>query len=295
MDLQKMMSFCTIYECGSVSKASEKLFCSQPALSKQISALESELGYPLFERNGKKVVINNNGSIFYRFAKTVLNDYALLKRDLYLENNKMVHEVRFGATNFIGTYLLPVVLSKFKASHSEIPVNFMVDFLPTIIDLLNRDVINFAVVPANDALLNDQMYVCDPFLEDEFVLVTPNDHPITQLEEVSIHDIANYTFLISQESSATRKFVSRTLKEYKIQPVEEINMDNINAIKYGILNGLGISILPLKQIEKDAYFGLLKYYRFSDVTLKRMLYIVYKTKHTFSEEEALFIKQFIQK
>ena len=127
MDLQKMMSFCTIYECGSISKASEKLFCSQPALSKQISALESELGYPLFERNGKKVTINANGTIFYRFAKTVINDYALLKRDLYLENNKVLHEVRFGATNFIGTYLLPAVLSKFKSSYSSIPVNFMVD------------------------------------------------------------------------------------------------------------------------------------------------------------------------
>lgn len=295
MDLQKMMSFCAVYEYGSVSKASEKLFCSQPALSKQISALEAELGYPLFERNGKKVVINNNGKIFYRFAKTVLNDYSLLKRDLYLENTKIVHEVRFGTTNFIGTYLLPAVLSKFKSTHSTVPVNFTVDFLPTIIDLLNKDVINFAIVPENDTLLTDRMYICDPFLEDEFVLVVPNDHPINQLEEVSIHDIANYTFLISQEASATRKFVSKTLEKFQIQPVEQINMDNINAIKYGIFNGLGISILPYKQIEKDAYFGLLKYYRFSDVRLSRMLYIAYKTKHTFSEEEALFIKQFIQK
>lgn len=295
MDLLKMMSFCSIYECGSVSKAADKLFCSQPALSKQIASLETELGYPLFERNGKKMVINENGEIFYRFAKTVLNDYSLLKRELYLKNNQTVHEVRFGTTNFIGTYLLPPVLSKFKAVYPSTPVNFTVNFLPSIIELLEKDFINFAIIPANDQIVHDKKYVCDPFLEDEFVLVVPTNHPLNELDNISIYDISEYTFLLSQEQSATRKFIDDILLSYNIQLSSEINMDNINTIKHGILSGLGISILPYKQIEKDASFGLLNYYRFTDIILKRNLYIVYKTKHTFSEEEALFIKHFINK
>lgn len=294
MDIQKMLTFCTVYECGNISKASEKLFCSQPALSKQIHSLELDLGYPLFERNGKKLIVNENGKIFYRFAKNVINDYQLLKRELFIKNNKSNHEVRFGTTNFIGTYLIPPILSKFKNEYPTTPVNFIVNFLPTITQLLEEDVINFAIVPANNNILNNSSYICDSFLEDEFVLICPPNHPLTKLDEVHLRDIQDYTFLISCDQSATRDFVGQILNENNIHLTNTINMDNIYTIKHGVINNLGISLLSKSAIEKDESFGVLKSIRFKDAELIRKLYIVYKAKHTFSEEEALFIKQFIQ-
>lgn len=295
MDIQKMLTFCTVYECGNISKASEKLFCSQPALSKQIHSLETDLGYPLFERNGKKITINENGKIFYRFAKNVINDYQLLKRELFIKNNKSNHEVRFGTTNFIGTYLIPPILSKFKNEYPTTPVNFIVNFLPTITQLLEEDVINFAIVPANKNILNNPTYICDSFLEDEFVLICPPNHPLTQLDEVCLEDIKDYTFLISCDQSATRDFVSQILEENNIQLSSVINMDNIYTIKHGVINNLGISILSKSAIEKDESFGVLKSIKIKNKEFIRKLYIVYKSKHTFLEEEALFIKQFIKK
>lgn len=294
MDIQKMLTFCTVYECGNISKASEKLFCSQPALSKQIHSLEQDLGYPLFERNGKKIIINENGKIFYRFAKNVINDYQLLKRELFIKNNKSNHEVRFGTTNFIGTYLIPPILSKFKNEYPTTPVNFIVNFLPTVTKLLEEDVINFAIVPASKNLLSNTSYICDSFLEDEFVLICPPNHPLTKLSEVHLKDIQDYTFLISCDQSATRDFVGQILNKNNIHLTNTINMDNIYTIKHGVINNLGISILSKSAIEKDESFGVLKSIQFIDAELKRNLYIVYKAKHTFSEEEALFIKQFIQ-
>lgn len=294
MDIQKMLTFCTVYECGNISKASEKLFCSQPALSKQIHSLELDLGYALFERNGKKITINENGKIFYRFAKNVINDYQLLKRELFIKNNKANHEVRFGTTNFIGTYLIPPILSKFKNEYPTTPVNFIVNFLPTITQLLEEDVINFAIVPGNNNILNNPSYICDAFLEDEFVLICPPNHPLTQLEEVHLDDIKDYTFLISCDQSATREFVGQILEENNIHLTNVINMDNIYTIKHGVINSLGISILSKNAIEKDESFGVLKSLKIKNKEFKRKLYIVYKSKHTFLEEEALFIKQFIQ-
>lgn len=279
MDIQKMLTFCTVYECGNISKASEKLFCSQPALSKQIHSLEFDLGYPLFERNGKKLIINENGKIFYRFAKNVINDYQLLKRELFIKNNKSNHEVRFGTTNFIGTYLIPPILSKFKNEYPTTPVNFIVNFLPTVTKLLEEDVINFAIVPASKNLLSNTSYICDSFLEDEFVLICPPNHPLTKLSEVHLKDIQDYTFLISCDQSATRDFVGQILNENNIHLTNMINMDNIYTIKHGVINNLGISILSKSAIEKDESFGVLKSIRFKDAELKRKLYIVYKAKH----------------
>lgn len=294
MDLQKMISFCTVYESGNISKAAEKLFCTQPALSKQMATLESEIGYPLFDRHGKKLSINENGFIFYRFARNVINDYTLMKRELYLKNNENEHEVRLGTTNFIGTFLLPSILSKFKEDYPLTPVNFVIDYLPKITELLDKDVIHFAIVPECSELYSESDLIFDPIVEDEFVLVFPSNHPLADKEEIYLKDVLGYPFLISQEASATRSFVTDSLKNNNIILTNTIDMSNIYTITQGIIDGLGISIFSKNAIKNFERFGLLKSSRFKDVTLKRQLYFVYKSKHTFLEDEARFMKYFIK-
>ena len=124
MDIDKILRFCAVVDYGSMSKAAETLYCSQPALSKQIIALEKEIGYPLFERNGKKMTINQNGQLLYTFGRHLEREYSQLKADLYALNCQIRHEVSFGATNCIGTYMLPPILIDFKKKHQDIPVNF---------------------------------------------------------------------------------------------------------------------------------------------------------------------------
>lgn len=294
MELQKMISFCTVYECGNISKAAEKLYCTQPALSKQMANIENELGYPLFDRHGKKLSINENGMIFYRFARNVINDYTLLKRELYLKNNEVEHEVRLGTTNFIGTFLLPSILGKFKKDYPVTPVNFMIDYLPKILESLDKDVIHFAIIPETPSLNLQSNLVLDPIVEDEFVLVFPTNHPLAYKEDIYAKDIINYPFLISQESSATRKFVTDALKSNNIILNNIIDMSNIYTITQAIIDGLGISIFSKNAVKNYEKFGMLKYARLKDLTLKRQLYFVYKSKHTFLEDEARFMKYFIE-
>lgn len=71
MDLDTLHSLCVIVEKGSFSKAAEALYCSQPAISKKIANLENELGYLLFDRDGKKCTLNQNGQEVYAFSKQV--------------------------------------------------------------------------------------------------------------------------------------------------------------------------------------------------------------------------------
>ena len=82
MNTHKLKTFCTVVEHDSFSKASEKLFCSQPAISKQIRSLENELGYPLFKREGKKISLNDNGKIVYEYSQKILKDISDMKYHL---------------------------------------------------------------------------------------------------------------------------------------------------------------------------------------------------------------------
>lgn len=289
MDIYKIFTFCAIVDYGSVSKAANALYCSQPALSKQMVALEKEIGYPLFDRHGKKMTVNANGHLLYRLGKNLEREFNQLKSDLYQLNNPCSREICFGATNSIGIYLLPPILGDFKRTHANIPVNFKVNFLPSIKDMLNQDAINFAMIPEDSELLNDPRYVCLPFLDDEMVVVLPPDHPLAQKTVIEPEELAQYPFLISQAQSATRAFITSRLEEHNIYLNNIINMYNAEAIKQSIISGFGISILSKTSVIHEVKNGFLKTVSLNRIDLMRHLYFVYKKSHILTPEESLFI------
>lgn len=295
MDFLKLSSFCMIVDCGSMSKAAEVLYCSQPALSKQIVALEKEIGYPLFDRNGKKMTLNENGRLLYQFAKTLEQSYNRLKAQLYAQNHPYSHEIRLGATNLIGTYLLPPILSEFKKVYPDIPVNFAVDFFPNIMEMLAQDAIDFALIPEDAKTLQDPTYACQPFREEEMVLVVPADHPLAEREEVQPEELEPYPFLISQVKSASRAFILGRLEARGVQLHNMQNMYNAGTIKQAVVNGLGIAILSRYFIRNEEKNGTVKVVPIRGVDLTRKLFIAHRRNHVLTEEDLLFTQLFLHR
>lgn len=292
MDIQKIFSFCTVVEQGSLTKASEVLYCSQPALSKQIHSLEQEIGYPLFDRTGKKMLLNGNGKLLYEFGRHLEKNFNQLKADLYEANQPRGYEISFGATNFVGIYLLPPILSCFKTQYPDIPVNFTVNFSPSILNMLNQDVISFAIMPEDEETIQNPGYICQLFYDDELRAVFPPSHPLSQKEQVIPEDLLSSPFLISQIQSATRRFVLSRLDAYGIRLSNVLDMYNIEAIKQGIINGLGVSILSRYSVLNEEQNGLLSTAPIQGINLMRKLYFVYKKSHIMTKEEMLFINSF---
>jgi len=289
MDIEKLLRFCAVVDYGSMSKAAETLYCSQPALSKQIIALEKEVGYPLFERNGKKMTLNQNGRLLYTFGRHLEHDYNQLKSDLYALNCPTRREIAFGATNIIGTYFLPSLLVDFKKQHPDVPVNFTLSFFPNIIDMLGQDIISFAMIPEDDEILHNPAYVCREFYDDDMVVVFPPDHPLTAYERIPPKELEKYPFFISQIQSATRRFILSRLNAYNIHPGNVQNMFNTETIKQSIIRGMGISILPKVSTEAEMQHGFLKAAPLADVNLNRKWYLIYKKSRILLPEDILFI------
>ncbi len=290
MDIDKIFSFCTVVDYGSMSKAAEALYCTQPALSKQIIALEKEIGYPLFDRNGKKMTVNQNGRLLYTFGRHLEKDFTQLKTDLYALNCAARREISFGATNLIGTYLLPPILSDFKKQHPDIPVNFTVSFFPSILEMLNQDVIDFALIPEDDETMHNSAYVFHPFHDDQMVVVFPPDHPLASQEHILPQDLLKYTYLISQIQSATRSFILSRLNALGIQMSDMQNMYNTETIKQSINNGMGISILSEISVANEKRQGFLQTAPLHGIDLSRKLYLVHKKNKILSPEDTLFIQ-----
>ena len=295
MDIDKILRFCAVVDYGSMSKAAETLYCSQPALSKQIIALEKEIGYPLFERNGKKMTLNQNGQLLYTFGRHLERDYSQLKADLYALNCQSHHEVSFGATNCIGTYMLPPILIDFKKQNPDIPVNFTLSFFPNIIEMLNQDIISFALIPEDDETLHNSAYICHEFYDDNMVVVFPPDHPLAAYERIPVEELAKYPFLISQAQSATRKFILSRLNYYGMHVNSPINMYNTETIKQGVMKGMGISILSKISVETEEKNGYLKTASIEGVSLYRKWYLVHRKNRVLPPECNLFMQRVLSK
>ena len=290
MDIEKLLRFCAIVDYGSMSKAAEKLYCSQPALSKQLIALEKEVGYPLFDRNGKKMTLNENGRLVYAFGRHLERDYSQLKNDLYTLNCPSRREITFGATNIIGTYYLPPVLVDFKKQHPDIPVNFTLSFFLSILEMLNQDIIAFVLVPEDEETLSNSAYVCHPFYDDEMVVVFPPDHPFATFDAVPPQELLRHPFLISQVQSATRRFILSRLNACGVQLEHPQNLYNTETIKQSVLKGMGVSILSSISVENEKQHGFLKTAPLEGVNLTRKWYLVHKRSRVMLPEYNLFIQ-----
>jgi len=295
MDIDKILRFCAVVDYGSMSKAAETLYCSQPALSKQIIALEKEIGYPLFERNGKKMTLNQNGQLLYTFGRHLERDYSQLKADLYALNCQSHHEVSFAATNCIGTYMLPPILIGFKKQNPDIPVNFTLSFFPNIIEMLNQDIISFALIPEDDETLHNSTYICHEFYDDDMVVVFPPDHPLAEYESVPPEELQKYPFLISQVQSATRKFILSRLNYYGVNVNNPINMYNTETIKQSVMKGMGISILSKISVENEEQNGYLKTASLQGVNLYRKWYLIHRKNRVLPPECNLFMQRVLSK
>ena len=294
MDIHKIFSFCAVVDQGSLSQAAKALYCSQPALSKQIHSLEAEIGYPLFDRTGKKMALNKNGQLLYQFGRHLEKDFNQLKADLYSSNHSYGHEISFGATNFIGIYLLPPILSGFKKQYPDIPINFTVNFFPNILNMLDQDVISFAIIPEDEETTQNPGYIGRPFYEDEMRVVFPPSHPLSGKKQIMPEDLLDYPFLISQIQSATRKFVLSRLQSYGIHLGNVLNMYNTEAIKQGILNGMGISVLSRYSVLNEEQNGRICTMPLQGIDIMRRLYFIHKKSHILSKEEMLFINSFFK-
>ncbi|MBQ7053270.1 MAG: LysR family transcriptional regulator [Clostridia bacterium] len=294
MDIEKLLRFCAVVDYGSMSKAAEKLYCSQPALSKQIIALEKEIGYPLFERSGKKLTLNHNGQLVYTFGRHLEHDYSQLKADLYAANCRHGHEVSFGATNCIGTYYLPPVLIDFKKRNPDIPVSFTLSFFTGIMEMLNQDIIAFALVPEDDETLNNPNYICSAFYDDEMVVVFPKEHPLAAFQSIPPQELSKYPYLISQVQSATRRFILARMGKHGVALGPMENMYNTETIKQSILKGMGISILSRISVTNEERLGFLKTAKLDDVDLSRKWYIVRKKSRILLPEYNFFIQSVLE-
>lgn len=277
MNIDKLKTFLVLTECKSFSKAAEMLYCSQPAISKQIESLENELGVPLFNRVRNKISLTIQGEYFIQYAEEIVMLYENSKEHIRQIENLEEGTLFFGATNFIGVYIVPKLIKDFQTKYPNIKINMMINSSKKLFEKLDKHEIEFIFL-AHYVDINKNKYITKTFCTDELVLIVNTEHRLAKETSCKLVDIKDELFITKDSKSSLYKFLDDKVQDFTFH--KKLIISNKEAIKRAVIEGIGISIMSKISVETEVKAGLIKTLDIEDYDLTRDINLVYdKRRH----------------
>ena len=222
MDFDQLETFLEVARLSSFSRAAEKRFRTQPAISAQIRALEEEIGARILDRSGGKVSITAAGKLFQKYAEETLDARKAVLTAIAETERVPRGEIIVGANEGTCLHILPEVFAQFKKQYPDVAVNIKSADYAKILDSVIDNSVDFGVV---------SMPVSDPRLtvvlihRDELVIIVPPQHPLAKLKSAGIADAARFP-LVVPKAGHTRDALEDLFYEHKLKPRYAMELDS---------------------------------------------------------------------
>lgn len=258
MDLNQLQGFVQVAQEGSFTRAAEKLYLTQPALSIQVKGLEAELGTPLFERRNRQIFLTEVGRMVLQRAQEILALVEQIHQDVAANQGMQTGQVQIGTSDTTCLYVLPSLIQAFRHQFPNIDIHLTNKPSGEVAALLKDGVVDFGIVtlPLVDANLETQRLA---WRED--VIICHPSHPLArrgQVEQAEVlpADLGDYTLLLLEEGSTSRNLLNQLFTEAEIAP-QVMDLGSIEVIKRYVEINLGISIVPKVAVKEEVQAGRL--------------------------------------
>jgi DNA-binding transcriptional LysR family regulator len=259
------------------TKAAKLLYLSQPALSKQIRILEENLDMILINRENHKISLTENGQVFLQYAERILALCEESCRALIDLKNGERGNLIVGASQTIGTYLLPRVLALFAQRYPQINLKVQVNSTRLIAKhIVNRE-IDIAIVGGDIPQELNKSLLVESFVEDEFSLIIPRAHPFAKKQLITKEDLYHLKFITLNSNSTIRKFIDNILTQNHIQTKQLkiiMQLNSIEGIKTAVSLGLGAAFVSSSAIEKEIQLKTIQILKIENIKINRTLSII---------------------
>ncbi len=275
MDIEKLQSFITLANTRHFTKAADQLYISQPALSKQIQALEAQLQVPLFDRVGKQTFLTVQGQHFKRYAEDILSTYLNAREHIRQIEHLKTGTLNFGATNFIGVYLMPRIIAAFHEKYPQIEIKMTIQSSRSILNLLHKNYLEFIFL--SDYIIEDHKdYVVKDYMTDHLSLIVGSGHPLFGERSCSLFDLEDELFIVKRANSSQDQFLSREFSRVGFQMKNRLFISHQEAIKESVIHNIGVSFMSDTAVERERAYGLLQTLSLKELTLSRRIQYVYE-------------------
>jgi DNA-binding transcriptional LysR family regulator len=268
------------------TKAAEVLYLSQPSLSKQIKILEKNLDILLINRENNKISLTENGKVFLQYSERILALCEESCRALIDLKNGDRGNLTVGASQTIGTYLMPKVLALFAQNYPQIDLKVQVNSTRLIANnVLNRE-IDIAVVGGEIPNELKKNLTIKHFVEDELSLIISKSHPFAKKKKINKENLYYLNFITLNSNSTIRKFIDNILIQNGIETKQLkiiMQFNSIEGIKTAVSLGLGAAFVSSSAIEKEVELKTIEILKIENIRITRTLSIInnpecYKSK-----------------
>jgi DNA-binding transcriptional LysR family regulator len=288
--LQQMESLVCLVQEGNFSRAAEKLFLTQPSLTKHIKNIEDAVGFAIVNRSNTGISLTPEGKILYQYAKRVFKLREETKEKILHVHENNAGDIYISASTIPATYILPRVLGRFKALHPNVGLHvYTSDSEETVQMILNGEAeLGFI----GKKSLNKKL-VSESLWKDRLVLIIPVHHDWSGRAAVSLDELSKEPFVARETGSGTRETFENFLQENAGKSLTQFNviceLGSSEAIKEAVIASLGVSVLSVCAVERELRHGLLVAVPIGGYTIERYFYLIYKTQLSLMEHHRRFI------
>lgn len=236
--LRQLQVFVGVARSENVSRAAEALALSQSAASAALAELESLFGQQLFDRKGKRLRLNEQGSLLLPHAVELLDRAEEI--ETLVRSDRGLGNLRVGATLTIGNYLLPLIVSVYLQRHPESRVRLQVHNTASIAAMLLRYEIDLGLV---EGQVVDAEIELEPWVDDELVVFCAPSHALAGRKAVAVDEIASQPWILRERGSGTRETFDRALRHRPGGLVPRLELEHTEAVKRAVESGLGLGCL----------------------------------------------------
>jgi LysR family transcriptional regulator, low CO2-responsive transcriptional regulator len=285
MDFDQLETFLEVARLSSFSRAAEKRFRTQPAISAQIRALEEEIGARILDRSGGKVSITAAGKLFQKYAEETLDARKAVLTAIAETERVPRGEIIVGANEGTCLHILPEVFAQFKKQYPDVAVNIKSADYAKILDSVIDNSVDFGVV---------SMPVTDPRLtvvlihRDELVIIVPPQHPLAKLKSATIADAARFP-LVVPKAGHTRDALEDLFYENKLKPRYAMELDSSELLKRFVAADVGVGFIARSNVQEDVQANVLVAIPMSDAQVRRDLALVFRKDKALSRAALAFI------
>lgn len=241
MTIRHLEIFVQVYREKSITRAAEKLYMTQPAVSVAIRELEKQYDVALFERLGRRLYVTGAGEALYARAVQMLEEFRGLEQGLERKT-----ALRVGSSVTLGNFLLPRVAAEWQMRHPESPLQVTVANGGRLQQMLRDNLLDVAVI---EGAVNGAELETRAFRQDRLVLVLPQEHPLTVPEHITLAQVLEYPLLVREEGSAGRRCLEQVLARRGLQAERRWESIDTQALLQAVAQGLGVAFLPRELAE----------------------------------------------
>jgi DNA-binding transcriptional LysR family regulator len=254
----RLRVFRIVAEELSFTRAAERLFLTQPAVTMQIKNLEEDLGLRLFDRTGQRIALTEAGRTLHEYARRIAELCAEAEQKLAAIKGETRGTLALGASTTIAQYLLPRLAGEFLAAFPSIQLSILSGNTEEIVCALLDGRIGLGLIEGPPGRSDVR---CESFVEDEILLVVPPSHEWASAGPIDAGALKQARIILRERGSGTRQVVEDALRRARMDVKKlhiVLDLDSTESIKSAISAGLGIGFVSRWALGKELTLGLLR-------------------------------------